>query len=288
MTIQEFRIAFNKKLSSLYPKNEVDTFLFLLLEYYCNKKRIDVIIDSNYKIESENLDKLNAALNRLIKEEPIQYIIGETEFFGLPFKVNKHTLIPRPETEELVEWVLETIKNQNQLKSKESIHILDIGTGTGCIAISLAKNINNAQVSAIDISNEALEIAQGNAKLNQVNIHFIKRDILKTRNLDKKFDIIVSNPPYVRNLEKKEIKKNVLENEPHAALFVEDDNPLIFYDAISKLAHQTLTENGFLFFEINEYLGKEMLKLLEDKNFKNPILKKDLFGKDRMIRASFI
>ena len=175
-------------------------------------------------------------------------------------------------------------------QSEESqFKIIDIGTGTGCIAISLAKNLKNAEVFAVDVSQEALKIAQENAKLNNVDISFIKADILKPSHseleTESKFDIIVSNPPYVRNLEKKEIKSNVLDFEPHLALFVPDDNPLQFYEAITEFAVDNLSKNGMLFFEINQYLGQETKQLLADFNFKNIEIIKDIFGKDRMIKA---
>ena len=169
----------------------------------------------------------------------------------------------------------------NEFKGK--IKILDIGTGSGCIAISLAKNLPDAEVFAIDVSEKALETAKKNAFTNEVNVVFMQRDILKTEDLEQNFDLIVSNPPYVRNLEKDEIKKNVLEYEPHLALFVEDDDALLFYRKISELAQKNLKENGTLYFEINQYLGTEMIDLLEAKNFNEIELRKDIYGNDRMI-----
>jgi release factor glutamine methyltransferase len=198
--------------------------------------------------------------------------------------VNKNTLIPRSETEELVAWVLAETNLLVTNKQKE-ISILDIGTGTGCIPISLAKNLSAVHISAIDISLEALTIAKQNALLNNVTINFIAADILKTKVLTQQYDIIVSNPPYVRELEKVEIKNNVLENEPHLALFVANDNPLIFYSKIADLAKQHLSKTGILFFEINQYLGKETLMMLQEKGFKNIQLKKDFLGNDRMIKC---
>ena len=241
-------------------------------------------------IKDDFVLKYENALKALKNHEPIQYIIGQTEFYGLPFYVNENTLIPRPETEELVELILSNTTANNHLELVEvnnQFNILDIGTGTGCIAISLAKQLPNANVSAIDVSAKALEMANKNAQLNQVDINFIENDILKICNseLDSatKFDIIVSNPPYVRQLEKQQMQDNVLNHEPHLALFVEDENPLIFYRAITQFATKNLKPNGELYFEINEYLGKEMMALLEAFGFKNIQLKQDLFGKDRMI-----
>jgi release factor glutamine methyltransferase len=247
-------------------------------------QRIDTVLKPDYLITEKNLIDLKNIVKRLQKEEPIQYIIGTTEFYGLPFLVDKNTLIPRPETEELVSWVIEEVaKLQSNTVSKLSI--LDIGTGTGCIPISLAKNLPKAKITAVDISSKALEIAKKNAQLNKVTINFIELDILTTKSLPQEFDVIVSNPPYVRELEKEEIKNNVLKNEPQLALFVADENPLIFYNKIAYLAKQQLSKNGMLFFEINQYLGKETVNMLAKKGFKNIQLKKDLFGNDRMIKC---
>ncbi|WBX74891.1 peptide chain release factor N(5)-glutamine methyltransferase [Tenacibaculum ovolyticum] len=304
MTLKQYKIYFTEQLSSIYPQTEIDTFFYYLIEEYLSLQRIDLIMQPDFEITSEKELLFNNAVKRLQKEEPIQYIIGNTEFYGFPFLVNENTLIPRPETEELVEWIL------NEVNSVEKTNILDIGTGTGCIPISLKKNLPNANISAIDVSKNALKTATENAKLNNVTINFIEQDILKTTSLnviesktelfstekestspktprnDVKFDVIVSNPPYVRELEKSEIKNNVLENEPHLALFVEDGNPLIFYDKIADLAKNHLTKNGYLFFEINQYLGKETVDMLKDKGFTNIELRKDFSGNDRMIKAS--
>lgn len=282
MILKTYRQHFKTSLSSLYPDTEIDSFFFLLIEEYLGLQRIDVSLQPNLEIDSSQLDMLNSALQRLQKEEPVQYILGKTEFYGLPFMVNKHTLIPRPETEELVEWILDDLSSNS---IQESVDILDIGTGSGCIPISIGKNNASANISAIDISSEALEVAKRNSALNEVSINFIQTDILRTNQLPKKYNIIVSNPPYVRDLEKMEIKKNVLENEPHVALFVKDNNPLLFYDRIADLANNYLSKTGVLYFEINQYLGKETVALLQTKGFKQVELRKDLFGNDRMIKA---
>jgi release factor glutamine methyltransferase len=225
----------------------------------------------------------DSILEPLKKEIPIQYLLGKTSFYGLDFEVNNHVLIPRSETEELVEWI---IQSTSKLEKKD-LKILDIGTGSGCIAISIAKNLPSASVFAIDVSENALATAHKNAERNKVNITFINQNILETEDLKQQFDIIVSNPPYVRHLEKAEIKKNVLDNEPHLALFVEDNDALIFYRKIAALAQKNLSPNGKLYFEINQYLGKEMIALLEKMNFKNIELRKDIYGNDRMITADF-
>jgi len=291
MILREFRIYFSTELSSIYPKTEIDTFFFLLIEEYLDLNRIDTVLNPDFKIGEEKLSLLKSALVRLKQEIPIQYIIGKTEFFGYPFLVDGNTLIPRPETEELVEWIIKEISNLKSLGATK-LSILDIGTGTGCIPISLAKNILNATISAIDVSAATLKIAKQNAVLNSVDINFIETDILKIASLNKLtqsqnilFDVIVSNPPYVRELEKVEIQNNVLENEPHLALFVSDENPLIFYDKIADFFKKHLSENGILFFEINQYLGKETITMLKQKGFQNIELRKDLFKNDRMIKA---
>ncbi len=297
MTIKEYKNNFIYQLSSVYPQTEIDTFFFYLIEEYLNLQRIDITLQPNFEISSENETILNKALARLKKEEPIQYILGKTEFYGLPFHVNRYTLIPRPETEELVDWIISEVKEIRTNNQTKSLSILDIGTGSGCIPISLKVNIDNSMICAIDVSEEALKIAKHNSDLNNSLVQFLNLDILKADSLNVftkkttsdeiiKFDIIVSNPPYVRNLEKIEIKNNVLQNEPHLALFVEDDNPLIFYTKIADLAKNHLSSHGFLFFEINQYLGSETAGMLHKKGFKNIELRKDLFGNNRMIKAN--
>lgn len=278
MTINELKHHYQLRLKLTYPKEEIDSFFYLLIDYKLQLKRVDVALNPNQKIENENLSFFTDALKKLTKEIPIQYIIGTTEFFGLPFYVDQHVLIPRPETEELVNWIVSTTLN-------DQIKILDIGTGSGCISISLAKNLPNTEVWALDVSKDALEIAKKNATLNNVTIQFINENVLTLKALPQEFDIIVSNPPYVRELEKQEINNNVLENEPHLALFVDNNNPLLFYDKIADLAKNSLTKCGELYFEINQYLGKETVELLKNKGFKNIELKKDIFGNDRMIKA---
>lgn len=284
MELLAFKKQFFSALSELYPETEIQSFFNILIEFKLHLKRIDVALDPTFKIETTALNFLKKATSDLKNQLPIQYIIGETEFYGLPFYVNKNVLIPRPETEELVAWIISDWKAGHL---KNSIKILDIGTGSGCIPISLAKNISNAEVSSIDISSEAIKIAQKNATLNNVNIEFIEANILNTSNLPNKFNVIVSNPPYVRELEKQEMQKNVLDHEPELALFVEDENPLLFYDKIADLAKNHLSKNGQLYFEINQYLGKETVELLKTKGFTEIELKKDFFGVDRMIKASF-
>lgn len=289
MKIKVYRAQFIQALSLIYDAGEAESFFYLILEDKHQLKRIDLALHPDLAFSEEELMVWNSLVEELKKEIPVQYLLGKTSFYGLDFEVNENVLIPRPETEELVEWIIESQKSD---VGGEKLKILDIGTGSGCIAISLAKNLPNASVFAIDVSEKALATAQKNAKLNKVNVTFVHQNILEVTDLraveglEQPFDIIVSNPPYVRNLEKIEIKKNVLDNEPHLALFVEDDDALIFYRKIAELAQQNLTPNGQLYFEINQYLGKEMVDLLQKMNFKEIELRKDIFGNDRMTRGS--
>jgi release factor glutamine methyltransferase len=284
MLLKEFRNHFNKELSAIFPQTEIDSFFFLLIEKELDLQRIDLVLNTQLPVAEEKFKHISNSLSRLKAQEPIQYILGETEFYGFPFKVTKDTLIPRPETEELVEWIITEVAKL-QPCNVATFSILEIGTGSGCIPISLAKKIPKATISSIDVSKKALTIAKENALLNAVNIYFIEQDILNTEELSQQYDVIVSNPPYVRELEKKEIKPNVLENEPHLALFVADNNPLIFYSKIADLAKKHLSEKGVLYFEINQYLGKETVEMLSEKGFITE-LKKDFFGNDRMTKST--
>ena len=280
MQIKEFKKYFFDALSKVYPKTEIQSFFNLLFEYKLKLSRVEIALQPETTINKNELDFLQKAVFYLKKEIPIQYIIGETEFYGLKFTVNKNVLIPRPETEELVDWIIASTPPNDQIK------ILDIGTGSGCIAISLAKNLPNSTVYALDISTEALKIAEQSAKKNNVFIHFFEADILNLNELQQSFNIIVSNPPYVRASEKLQMQQNVLANEPHLALFVEDNNALLFYDKIADLAKKHLSKNGQLFFEINQYLGKETVDLLQNLGFQNIELIKDVYGNDRMIECT--
>ena len=285
MLLKVYKSTFIHELSSLYDEKEIESFFYIILEQFHNKKRIDLALNPEMEMDALQLLRWETVLSELKREKPIQYILGETEFYGLRFLVNENTLIPRPETEELVEWIISNSEGLRQAQSDKSakLKLLDIGTGSGCIAISLAKNLQNAEVSAIDVSEKALATANKNAEINEVEVNFILKNILETEDLEHQFDIMVSNPPYVRNLEKAEIKPNVLEFEPHLALFVDDNDALLFYRKIAELAKKNLSENGRLYFEINQYLGKETVELLENLGFKEVILKKDIYGNDRMI-----
>lgn len=285
MKLKEIKNTFHQELDGIYALEEVDSFFYILIAHFYDIQRINLAIKPDHEVDDS--ETILNALDLLKKQKPIQYIIGETEFYGLPFKVNKSVLIPRPETEELVEWIIK------QTDTNKEINILDIGTGSGCIAIALAKNLPNAKVYALDISAEALKVAKQNATLNNADVVFIEANILNVNlaelvSVSHRFDIIVSNPPYVREKEKALMKSNVLDNEPHLALFVKDENPLLFYEAITQLAFENLVNEGLVFFEINEYLGRNMIHLLNNNGFENIELKQDIFKKDRMIKGEKI
>jgi len=279
MTIREYRNQFIAQLEVQYGREEAESFFYLTLEDFRNLKRADLALNPDLLFPADELAQWDFVLAQLKKETPIQYILGKTEFFGLAFEVNENVLIPRPETEELVAWILSDNGKSGELT------ILDIGTGSGCIAIALAKNLAGAEVSAIDVSQGALSTAEKNAVRNEVVIDFIHKNILEIDELNQTFDIIVSNPPYVRELEKREIRENVLAHEPHLALFVSDDDALLFYRKIADLAKKNLSQTGRLYFEINQYLAKETMDMLEQKGFSFLELRKDIFGNDRMVLA---
>ena len=264
---------FRQELSAVADEREITSWYYISMEYLLVYNRSDCIINSNQVLNKSQLSKIKQIVAELKTHKPIQYILGKTEFYGLKIKVNEHTLIPRPETEQLVDWILK----------ENFVAALDIGTGSGCIPIALAKH-TDAKVLAIDVSEDALLIAEENAKNNEVKIDFIHQDILQTNSLQK-VDLIVSNPPYVLESEKEKMQENVLDYEPELALFVEDKNPLIFYKKIASLAINFLNENGKLFFEINAKFGKETIEMLADIGFVNIELKKDMNDKDRMIKA---
>ncbi|MGB2225941.1 MAG: peptide chain release factor N(5)-glutamine methyltransferase [Polaribacter sp.] len=285
MNLLQLEKYFHQRLKANYPDSEIENFFFWTLEEILGIQRIDFVLQKNNAVDYQNIDRIKKVIQRLRNEEPIQYIFGSTEFYGLLFNVSTDTLIPRPETEELVEWIIETVKQDEYLSSLSELRILDIGTGTGCIAITLTKLIPSANTTAVDISKNALTVAESNSALNEVNVHFVISNVLELSSLENEFDIIVSNPPYVRNSEKIEIKNNVLKYEPDTALFVEDNDPLLFYRKIGKLSLESLNPNGYLFFEINQYLGKEMVDLLSDLGYQHIELRKDVFGNDRMTRC---
>ena len=282
MTLNSYKKWFNEQLQHLYDADEIKSMLTIVAYEVLGLSRVDLVLKDNESLSEAQIVQLNNVLSQLQQEIPIQYIFEKAYFYGYEFKVSPATLIPRCETEELVEWVLSEMNRQPEKKWR----VLDIGTGTGCIPISIKKEFPLAEIFAMDISTGALKIAKENAEKLNASVIFIEQNILSTTQLDS-YDIIISNPPYVRNLEKAEIKKNVLDYEPHLALFVEDNDPLIFYRKITQLAQKSLTENGLLFFEINQYLGEEMQQMVSEY-FKIIELRKDLQGNDRMMKCSVI
>tara|TARA_Y100000590_G_scaffold282158_1_gene317382 strand:+ start:1233 stop:2066 length:834 start_codon:yes stop_codon:yes gene_type:complete len=272
MTLADFKNKMKSTLSSIYEIDEMNSIFFLISEEFLQIPRSKILLADEIELDSNKEILFLDALNRLKTHEPIQYVLGKTIFMDLEFKVNSNVLIPRPETEELVRLML-----KEDLDGKE---ILDIGTGSGCIAISLAKNLPNAKVSAIDISEDALEVARENAKLNNVDIDFINADIFDYKS-EKKYDVIVSNPPYVTESEKLLMKRNVLKYEPNSALFVDNDNPLIYYEKILELAKNQLNNDGKIYFEMNEKYKDQISNLLKNKFYNNVNFIKDFNEKYR-------
>lgn len=267
-----------QSLADYYPDSEISGFIRLIIEHVTNSSLPLILLDKNTKISKEQAEEIEKIINLLKTYKPIQYIIGSTEFYGSSFIVNENVLIPRQETEELVDLI---IKENTNEKPK----ILDIGTGSGCIAISLKKHIPIANVEAWDISKKALEVASQNCLLNKTPILLKEIDVLIDYSTDSNFDIIVSNPPYILDREKAEMDKNVLDFEPHNALFVPDNKPLLFYERIAEIARNILNNEGILYFEINRQMGQEVVKMLESKNFKNISIIKDISNNDRIVKA---
>ncbi|MBO0341241.1 MAG: peptide chain release factor N(5)-glutamine methyltransferase [Bacteroidota bacterium] len=310
MLLKEIKNIFHKELGTIYPKEEIDSFFYACIEHYLKLERFILAIRPGITLTKEEEQPLFEALSELKLEKPLQYILGTTHFMDLELQVDENVLIPRPETEELVQWILDDTKSgMSEVRSQKSgvknlksgvkdqhgddanlhispLNILDIGTGSGCIAIALAKNLPDANVFALDVSEDALLVARKNAVSNGVDIGFLHQDILNAQ-LDTTlvFDVIVSNPPYVRELEKNRIQKNVKDFEPDTALFVPDEDPLLFYRAIIEFSEKHLSKNGKLYFEINQYLGEETKALFNTRNFSEIELRKDIFGNDRMLKA---
>jgi release factor glutamine methyltransferase len=273
----ELKARFINELSSLYEASECIAIANQVIQNLTAAKSLNT--DSNISIEQEK--EIISILNRLKTKEPLQYILGEAWFYNLAFNVNASVLIPRPETEELVEWILKYCQNSN-----ETISLLDIGTGSGCIGIALKKNLNKATVTAIDISEDALKIASLNANKLTAEVSFLQSSVLEESNWASypKVDIIVSNPPYIAIAEKETMHGNVLEHEPHLALFVSDQDPLVFYRKIARLGLGILNPKGAVFLELNERFGNETASLFQELGYKTTI-KKDMQGKDRMLLA---
>ena len=279
MLLREIKNIFHSELDVLYGKDEVSSFFYMLIEHYFNLERFVLAIQPELVIDKEQETVIFNALAELKLEHPIQHIIGSSHFMDMDFKVNPHVLIPRPETEELVRWVIE-----DNEKAELPLAILDMGTGSGCIPISLTKYLPNANIFGLDISLDALEVAQENNKIHGTKVEFFQADILNL-NHKNNYDIIVSNPPYVRELEKAEMQKNVIDHEPSIALFVPDEDPLKFYRAIVNFASRHLNDKGSLYLEINQYLGNEMIELLQKYEFHTIKLKQDIYGNDRMLKG---
>ncbi len=269
---------FLKELSALYGKDESSTLFSWLAEEFLGLKTYDFLTKSELNFESEQLENYFRAVSRLKRGEPIQYILGYTEFFGLKLKVNPNVLIPRPETEELVQWILEDYKD-----SAQPISIIDLGTGSGCIPITLAKNMPHANLKALDVSKKALELATINSEKNNVVIECIEQDLLKLNQLPH-VDVVVSNPPYVRSSEKSKMKENVLNHEPHLALFVESEDPLLFYRKIADLV-ASAKEQPKVYLEVSQYLAQDTQQLFQDYGFKHVELRKDFRGNQRMLKV---
>jgi release factor glutamine methyltransferase len=272
------------KTATQYPETEIRSMLFLLFEKVFDLSKVAILADKPINSTTLQNEILEDALSRLTQAEPIQYVLGEMEFCGRIFQVNPAVLIPRPETEELVKHIVKDFKNTTSTASKTG---LDIGTGSGCIAISLALEIPSLQMYAWDVSVEALQLAQKNARNLQIKVIFEQKDILLPNlSYDIQFDFIVSNPPYILETEKKLMQANVLEHEPQLALFVPDEKPLLFYEAITHFAKKHLKPAGTLYFEINERFGEETADLLIQNQFKEVQILQDMFGKDRFVKAS--
>ena len=283
MTFSDLEKQFSAELSNAYAREEAAMLFFLSVQHRFQWTKASYLLNKQEVISDADKAYFLEILSQLKASKPIQYILGETDFYGRTFRVNPAVLIPRPETEELVKWVVETVSTKNP-------SILDIGTGSGCIAISLKLELPEADVVALDISADALALAQENAALNEAAVRFIEKDVLLMQPTDvaSTFDVVVSNPPYIALSEKDSMKTNVLANEPHLALFVPNTNPLIFYERIASIAQEKLNLGGFLFFEINERFGKEVMELLVKRGFKHVELRQDLVGRDRMVKAQWL
>jgi release factor glutamine methyltransferase len=279
-TVSDIVNIIKTNLSSHYSDNEIQSFIYLIFEYLLNYTKIDLHINSSATISQKTEKQINEIIKDLKNYKPVQYIFGKTEFYGLQFRVSPAVLIPRQETEELVDWI---IKDEGGCAAR----ILDIGTGCGCIAVVLARFIAGASVDAIDISAEAVELARRNALMNNVSVNFMVYDILNIEagTLGTGYDIIVSNPPYVRESEKKELPDNVRNYEPGESLFVPDNDPLVFYRVIGEYGLQALKDEGRLYFEVNENFADEVCEELERFNYKIIGIKNDISGKNRMVGA---
>ena len=281
MTISEIQKHFRDALSPIYGEREARSITKLVLETELELSSVHLTFERFRLLTQPQQQRLQLILERLSKHEPVQHILGEADFYGLKFKVNKNVLIPRPETEELVEWAISLIK----ITGGEGLHILDIGAGTGCIPIALAKTLKLANIEACDVSEEALQLAAENNVLNATNVRFFKLDILIEPLTEDSYDLIISNPPYIAQSEREDLAPHVINFEPHLALFAPTEDALIFYKSIAKKASSALKNGGILLFEINEAKGPEVVELLTGFGYREIELRKDLSGKDRMIKG---
>lgn len=273
-------LFFKQQLKDLYKEDEIEIFADYVFEEFCNLSRIDRIVKKDLRISESEVILVCNSIKKLQKNMPIQYVVNKAYFYGLPFYVDSSVLIPRPETEELVSWILESVN------IAEDVSVLDIGTGSGCIAVSIAKSLPKSEVFAMDISKKALKVAEKNSRIHNTNIRFINGNTLDLSTMpDRKFDIIVSNPPYIKEVEKLQMLPNVLDYEPEIALYVPDENSLIFYKHIAEYAYHNLKESGILFFEINENLSNEVFKILDSYYFTDIQIKVDFRGKKRMVKG---
>lgn len=281
MQLKAVQSIFQKELNTLYHRDEIDSFFYLCVEAVLKAPRFILALHPNFTMTKDETSKFMEVLNGLKRNEPIQYLLGETTFLGRQFKVDQNVLIPRPETEELVRWII-----KDHVEPGRKLTILDIGTGSGNIAVTLGKELHQAKIWAMDISHKALAVAKENARLHGVALITARADILTNTFNAGPFDIIVSNPPYVRESEKKDMAANVTDHEPPGALFVSDSDPLLYYKAIATFAAENLCTGGNLYLEVNQYLGEETKHLLEEQNFSEIELRKDMFGNERMIKAT--
>lgn len=276
--MQDSKNFIRNQLNGSYSHDEIGALTRLILEKVTGRSFSDILACKFTNLSDQTTRKIAEIIARLKNREPIQYIFGEADFWGLTFRVNRAVLIPRPETEELVQWIIEDC-------SDEPLKALDIGTGSGCIAVTLAKKMPSARIHAWDISEEALEVARENAARNNAAVIFSRKDVLNEQPQEETFDLIVSNPPYIAQSEKKEMDTNVLNFEPHLALFVPDENPLIFYEKIARLASGSMKKEGKLFFEINRQKANRVASILRKNGFRNIEIRKDISGNERMIKA---
>jgi len=280
--IGDIRSHYRRKLNKIFDERETDTLVFLVLAEFTGFSKAEILMKHDEAVSESQLLNIHFAIKELLKEKPVQYVLEKTEFYGLPFIVNSKVLIPRPETEELIELAVQ------QIKKGKVVNVLDIGTGSGCIAITLKKLYPELKLKALDFSEFALEVAEKNAHMNKVEIDFLKFDVLSPHHwkIDFEADLIVTNPPYVLESEKIKMERNVLEFEPHRALFVSDEDPLVFYDAIARLGKSILKKGGGINAEINPLKSDELVNLYKKMGYKNISLHKDMSGKQRFLTCT--